>query len=358
MTFAQNNVLKVAEIQERILHGTVTDEKSGSPIIYADVLVDKTTRTCRTNSEGKYFINALPSDTLIFRYIGYRPQKVRADKLEINIELIEDGPAETIIPRKPFNKHAKVKEAIQIVTKNEIQISKLSGSQGIKGFPSEYKIYLESPTFLELRKKSLRKQDKEKNIQYEFKGFRNWKTQECEFLKTETTGKRPDNYTITSYYFKNQHLLYKDISFYKSRNFQKSIAVFFYESGEIKGVRDFERVWHFDPNGKLIKTPFLADEKVPHEDIAGLKLDIKQLKELRTKVGKLSMKYEHNKYFEDYSIRDWKIANKIRDYIKSKLSIDTDLYFNGMNYDTLSLISEHGDFYDIWKLKIYKLNID
>jgi len=109
--------------QEIAVSGKVTDKKTGEPIYYATVLVDKKEIETRTDFDGKYSLKVSLNDTLIFRYVGMKSQKVKAEKEEINIQLNEEeqiieefGPP--IRPIKPSN-HSVTK-----VTQEEIQQEK------------------------------------------------------------------------------------------------------------------------------------------------------------------------------------------------------------------------------------------
>ena len=109
--------------QQIAVSGKVTDKKTGEPIYYATVLVDKKGIETRTDFDGKYSLKVSLNDTLIFRYVGMKSQKVKAEKEEINIQLNEEeqiieefGPP--IRPIKPSN-HSVTK-----VTQEEIQQEK------------------------------------------------------------------------------------------------------------------------------------------------------------------------------------------------------------------------------------------
>jgi hypothetical protein len=109
--------------QKIAVSGKVTDKKTGEPIYYATVLVDKMGIETRTDFDGKYSLKVSLNDTLIFRYVGMKSQKVKAEKEEINIQLNEEeqiieefGPP--IRPIKPSN-HSVTK-----VTQEEIQQEK------------------------------------------------------------------------------------------------------------------------------------------------------------------------------------------------------------------------------------------
>ncbi|WP_289658903.1 carboxypeptidase-like regulatory domain-containing protein [Flavobacterium panacagri] len=74
--------------QQKIICGTVTDS-TGTPIPYANILIQgvKTKTTSTTDFDGNYTVKINPNSNLIFSYVGFKTQKVAADKEEINVVL-------------------------------------------------------------------------------------------------------------------------------------------------------------------------------------------------------------------------------------------------------------------------------
>lgn len=71
--------------------GTVTSEKDGLPLPGVNVIVKGTTNGVVTDFDGKYSIEALPSDVLTFSYLGFKTQELEVEqKKEINVTLSED----------------------------------------------------------------------------------------------------------------------------------------------------------------------------------------------------------------------------------------------------------------------------
>src|SRR5690554_4306135 len=84
--------------QERTISGNVISEEDGLPLPGATVMVKNTTRGISTDLDGNYSLkNVIPNDTLVFSFMGYKTQKIRADRDTINVVLQEDKPFE--IPR-------------------------------------------------------------------------------------------------------------------------------------------------------------------------------------------------------------------------------------------------------------------
>lgn len=76
--------------QERVVTGTVKD-KSGQPIIGANILKKGTATGTSTDTDGKFAIQAADNDVLVFSFIGYGTQEIRVGALtSIAVALEED----------------------------------------------------------------------------------------------------------------------------------------------------------------------------------------------------------------------------------------------------------------------------
>lgn len=74
------------------IRGTVTDAKSGEPLIGVSVRAPKSNTGAVTNFEGKYVINVSAQDTeLDFSFVGYAKNTVKiGNQTEVNVTLAED----------------------------------------------------------------------------------------------------------------------------------------------------------------------------------------------------------------------------------------------------------------------------
>ena len=82
-------VVLVAQItfaQERAVSGVVSDN-AGMPLPGVSVLVKGTKSGTQTDFDGKYSIKALPSQILIFSFIGMKTQEVTASSSKVNVKL-------------------------------------------------------------------------------------------------------------------------------------------------------------------------------------------------------------------------------------------------------------------------------
>lgn len=70
--------------------GTVSD-KSGTPIIGANIIEKGTTNGIITDLDGNYTLTVSPQGTLVFSYVGYLTQEIKVNgKTTINVKLQED----------------------------------------------------------------------------------------------------------------------------------------------------------------------------------------------------------------------------------------------------------------------------
>lgn len=76
--------------QSLTVTGTVTDENN-RPLIGANVSIEKSRKRTVTNEHGKYSIEAMQGDIIRFSYIGYKTQKVKANRKIIDVKLYPDN---------------------------------------------------------------------------------------------------------------------------------------------------------------------------------------------------------------------------------------------------------------------------
>jgi len=80
----------ISHAQLITIEGNVTDEKDGSPIIGASVVIKGTTQGIITDNEGKFSIKAQKGDILVFSFVGYEAKEVEVgDNPIINIQMKE-----------------------------------------------------------------------------------------------------------------------------------------------------------------------------------------------------------------------------------------------------------------------------
>ncbi len=107
--------------------GRVTDEKQQG-IAGVNVLVKGSSLGSITDSEGKYSINAEPNATLVFSFIGYKPQEVPVNnRSTINVSLAPEVQTlgEVVVTALGIKKEAKkLGYAIASVTPEQINVNR------------------------------------------------------------------------------------------------------------------------------------------------------------------------------------------------------------------------------------------
>ena len=83
----------VAHAQEKTVTGTVTDQ-DGVPLPGVNIVVEGTTTGTQTDFDGNYSIQASEGQSLLFTYIGQKPETRTVDGSNtINVQLVEDAQA-------------------------------------------------------------------------------------------------------------------------------------------------------------------------------------------------------------------------------------------------------------------------
>jgi len=83
--------------QQVTVNGTVTDSE-GFPVIGATVVIKGTSAGTTTDFDGKYSIQALPSQTLQFSYVGMQPQEILVgSQTIINVRFVEGELLEEVV---------------------------------------------------------------------------------------------------------------------------------------------------------------------------------------------------------------------------------------------------------------------
>lgn len=85
-------VVQLTFAQERIVSGTVSDNAK-MPLPGVSVLIKGTKTGIQTDFDGKFSINAKPTDVLVFSYIGMETKEVSATNTNVNITLQQESTA-------------------------------------------------------------------------------------------------------------------------------------------------------------------------------------------------------------------------------------------------------------------------
>lgn len=122
--------------QAKKISGTITD-KSGEPIIGANVTVKGTTNGTTSDFDGKYTLDAAPGNILVVSYIGYTSKEVPVgNQSSLNIVLSENTQAleEVVVVGYGTQKKVNLSGAVATVNteliKDRVQTNVLSAVQG------------------------------------------------------------------------------------------------------------------------------------------------------------------------------------------------------------------------------------
>lgn len=130
--------VQTAYSQNRRISGTVTDAKTGEPLIGVSVKVKGTNTGASTDAAGSFTVTVTtPGATLLFSYMGYQPQEVPAGtQARLNIKMTSDTKAldEVVVVGYGTMKRAQVATAVGSVTGQAIAergtVNPLQGVQG------------------------------------------------------------------------------------------------------------------------------------------------------------------------------------------------------------------------------------
>ena len=89
LLFGPVNLTSASPLQNRTVTGTVTSSTDGEGLIGVSVQVKERPNVGTiTDLDGKYSIQARSNETLIFSYIGYQTQEIKANKTIVKTLLI------------------------------------------------------------------------------------------------------------------------------------------------------------------------------------------------------------------------------------------------------------------------------
>ncbi len=83
-------LVQISFAQGRIVTGVVSDN-NGLPIPGVNVLVKGTKLGTQTDIDGKYSVNATPTQTLVFNFVGMKTQEIVASSSTVNVKMKDDA---------------------------------------------------------------------------------------------------------------------------------------------------------------------------------------------------------------------------------------------------------------------------
>lgn len=125
--------------QQFRISGTVTDQKTGEPVIGASVVIQGTTYGVITDMDGNFTLNnASKGKTLSVSYVGYLPQSVKLDgnKKVFHIALAEDNKVldEVVVVGFGTQRKANLTDAVATVDTKALQSRPVTSlSQSLQG---------------------------------------------------------------------------------------------------------------------------------------------------------------------------------------------------------------------------------
>jgi hypothetical protein len=122
--------IQTLHAQQGELSGTVTDARTGEPLIGATVLLEGTTIGDATDANGRYFIDNIPADSynITVSFVGFTSVTkfnivIRSEgNIDINFELQEDAQllGEVVVTPNPFEKLQTTPLSIQNLSQEEV----------------------------------------------------------------------------------------------------------------------------------------------------------------------------------------------------------------------------------------------
>jgi TonB-linked SusC/RagA family outer membrane protein len=119
--------------QTKTVIGTVKDDK-GTPLSGVTVIVENTKKASSTDKEGKFSVNVLSTDKLVFTFIGMKKQVIEVgSKNQIEIRLTEDPSAlqEVIVVGYNSKKTAEISSAVVSLNAEKLASSTATSLDGI-----------------------------------------------------------------------------------------------------------------------------------------------------------------------------------------------------------------------------------
>lgn len=335
--------------QHRKVFGVVFDSLD-NPITGVNIEIKNTGIKTKTDIKGEYSIRAEYNDTLVFSFSGMKTRIVMCGynpKINLRLEGINHKEVISFDPGPPRIKKMYYGDVYKLGTKESFKT---------------YRLYLETPQFLDLFEKS--KKNKTKSTkQIILNGFSDEHRQRCNFDEykfreyIEEGGFPALDTLIHNYYvYQNQKIIYKEIWF-KVNKQQEKIEVYF-NKGKPYSLQSrlAKTTWFFNQNGTIINHPLpdlayfdtkeeVLEHKVLFLDNSKFTIDeYNKIREDLIKIIETSGLKLHVSYSE-YRVKDWRAQNKIKKYLKNVFKTDFDLYLDGISIYEMYFISENGDFY-------------
>ena len=125
-------------LQQQIVHGTITDASTGDPMPGVNVLVRGTSIGVISDAQGKYSLNITDSNVvLVFSFIGYKQEEVLFDgKSIVNVKLLSDvtSLSEVVVVGYGTQKRSDITGTVASLPKDKLEMTpNLNIAQAIQG---------------------------------------------------------------------------------------------------------------------------------------------------------------------------------------------------------------------------------
>lgn len=120
--------------------GTVTDASTDSPLPGVNILVKTTQQGTTTDASGNFSINVIPSQTLVFSFIGYVTQEIPItgeQRLNIRLETDTQALSEVVVTGYSSQQKKDITGSVAVVNVKELQsVPSRSAEQALQGMAS------------------------------------------------------------------------------------------------------------------------------------------------------------------------------------------------------------------------------
>jgi len=134
---AQQPVTLTAGPQRTTVQGVITDAADGSPIVGVNVLIKSTTNGTITDVNGKFVLEAQPSDVLVFSFIGYITEEVAVGNrstIDVALKVNTTSLAEVVVVGFGEQKKANLSGAVDAIDGKVLEARPIQNvAQGLQG---------------------------------------------------------------------------------------------------------------------------------------------------------------------------------------------------------------------------------
>mgnify|MGYP000920866272 FL=1 len=127
-----STVIEAIQQQKKTISGTIID-KSGVPVIGANIVEEGTTNGTVTDVDGKFSLNVEGNATIRITYIGYLEQNINTSgRSSFNITLVEDSKAldEVVVLGYTSKRQSELSSSVTVIKSDKLQAGETSNNLG------------------------------------------------------------------------------------------------------------------------------------------------------------------------------------------------------------------------------------